>query len=163
MHSQFSTEKHRYCVSKRLDGCARACGIPANRVCPWGVVAHGRRHTRIVSRRRHGLHGLLEVLFIALATVLSGGKTAVDRALFSRGRRKHSFASFLSLKHGLPSHDTLSRVFRLRDPQQFCVCFQRFTALCSGLPRGHYDRRQCGAALVRQSQPESAHVLRLEV
>ena len=35
---------------------------------------------------------------------------------------------FLKLKHGVPSHDTFSRVFRLLDPEQFRTCFQRFMA-----------------------------------
>jgi len=72
------------------------------------------------------LHNLLEVLFIALATVLSGGKTAVDMALFAR-QKEEFLRKFLKLEAGLPSHDTFSRIFRLLDPEQFRACFQRFT------------------------------------
>jgi predicted transposase YbfD/YdcC len=35
---------------------------------------------------------------------------------------------FLRLEHGLPSHDTFSRLFRLLDPEQFRTVFQRFMA-----------------------------------
>ncbi len=64
---------------------------------------------------------------IALCTVLSGGQTAVDMAIF--GREKEPFLrDFLKLEHGPPSHDTFSRVFRLLDPEQFGACFQRFLA-----------------------------------
>jgi hypothetical protein len=64
---------------------------------------------------------------IALCTVLSGGQTAVDMAIF--GREKEPFLrDFLKLEHGPPSHDTFSRVFRLLDPEQFGACFQRFMA-----------------------------------
>ena len=72
-----------------------------------------------------GRHDLLEILMIALCTVLSGGQTAVDMAIFAR--EKEAFLrEFLKLEHGPPSHDTFSRVFRLLDPAQFGACFQRF-------------------------------------
>ncbi len=74
-----------------------------------------------------GRHDLLEILMIALCTVLSGGQTAVDMAIF--GREKEPFLrDFLKLEHGPPSHDTFSRIFRLLDPEQFGACFQRFMA-----------------------------------
>jgi len=74
-----------------------------------------------------GLHDLLEMLFIALCIVLSGGQSAVDMAMFAR--EKETFLrEFLKLEHGLPSHDTFSRIFRLLDPEQFRACFQRFMA-----------------------------------
>ena len=41
--------------------------------------------------------------------------------VFGRGKRH-----FLRLKHGIPSHDTFSRVFRQRDPKPFQACFVRF-------------------------------------
>jgi len=72
-----------------------------------------------------GRHDLLEILMIALCTVLSGGQTAVEMAIFAR--EKESFLwELLKLEHGPPSHDTFSRVFRLLDAAQFGACFQRF-------------------------------------
>ena len=63
-----------------------------------------------------GRHDLLEILMIALCTVLSGGQTAVDMSIFAR--EKETFLrEFLKLEHGPPSHDTFSRVFRLLDPR----------------------------------------------
>lgn len=71
---------------------------------------------------RHDLH---EILMIALCTVLCGGEDCSDMALF--GRAKEPFLrQFLTLRHGIPSHDTFSRVFRLLDPAQFHACFRRF-------------------------------------
>ena len=54
-----------------------------------------------------GRHNLLEILMIALCTVLCGGQSAMaefaeDKEAFLR--------SFLTLEHGPPSHDTFSRV-----------------------------------------------------
>lgn len=71
---------------------------------------------------RHDLH---EILVIALCTMLCGGEDCSDMALF--GRAKAPFLrSFLRLRHGIPSHDTFSRVFRLLDPEQFRSCFVAF-------------------------------------
>jgi predicted transposase YbfD/YdcC len=74
-----------------------------------------------------GLHDLHELLVIALCTVLSGGQGATHMAAFAVA--KESFLrSFLKLENGLPSHDTFSRLFRLLDPEQFRIVFQRFMA-----------------------------------
>jgi predicted transposase YbfD/YdcC len=70
-------------------------------------------------------HELLEILMIALCTLLSGGTSCADMALF--GRAKGNFLrEFLTLRHGVPSHDTFSRVFRLLDPVPFRRCFVAF-------------------------------------
>jgi predicted transposase YbfD/YdcC len=81
-------------------------------------------------------HLLLEILLIALCAVLSGGESCADMALF--GQVKQAFLrQFLSLPHGVPSHDTFSRVFRRLDPEQFRACFatfmQRFARSCQGV------------------------------
>jgi predicted transposase YbfD/YdcC len=80
-------------------------------------------------------HLLLEILLIALGTLLSGGTSCADMALFGRAKRAF-LAEFLTLPHGIPSHDTFSRVFRLLDPVQFGACFtafmRRFAAETSG-------------------------------
>jgi hypothetical protein len=64
------------------------------------------------------LHDLHAILLIGLCTVLCGGETCTDMVRF--GRAKHTFLEeVLTLRHGIPSHDTFSRVFRLLDPAQF--------------------------------------------
>ena len=81
-------------------------------------------------------HLLLEILMIALCTVLSGGESCADMALFGRAKERF-LRQFLTLPHGIPSHDTFSRVFRLLEPSQFRACFtafmQRFAATCRGV------------------------------
>src|SRR5208337_1905023 len=74
-----------------------------------------------------GRHDLLEMLMIALCTVLSGGEDCTDMAEFARTKLAF-LRGFLKLEHGAPSHDTFSRLFRLLDPEQFRDCFQRFMA-----------------------------------
>ena len=70
-------------------------------------------------------HDLLEILVIALCTMVCGGEDCTDMALF--GRAKEPFLrQFLRLRHGIPSHDTFSRLFRLLDPAAFHGCFLQF-------------------------------------
>jgi predicted transposase YbfD/YdcC len=82
-----------------------------------------------------GLHGLHELLVIALCTVLSGGRGATDMARFAAAKEPF-LRGFLKLENGLPSHDTFSRLFRLLDPEQFRTVFQRFMARFSETVQG---------------------------
>jgi hypothetical protein len=77
---------------------------------------------RTGNAKRHLLH---EVLVIALCTVLCGGENCADMALFGRSKRAF-LQEFLRLEHGIPSHDTFSRVFRLLDPAAFHGWFLGF-------------------------------------
>lgn len=70
-------------------------------------------------------HELDEILFIALCAVLCGAEDCSDMALF--GQSKAPFLRrFLTLPHGIPSHDTFSRVFRHLDPEAFHDHFLAF-------------------------------------
>src|ERR1700754_2681555 len=71
------------------------------------------------------LHDLTEVLFIALLATLCGATSCTDMALFAR-LKAYLWQDVLVLKHGLPSHDTFSRVFRMLDPEAFEKAFRRF-------------------------------------
>ena len=63
-------------------------------------------------------HSLLDMAVIAPAALVCGAETCVDFAEFAADRER-LLQEFLSLENGLPSHDTFSRLFRLRDPQAF--------------------------------------------
>ena len=79
------------------------------------------------TRAANAQHELWEILFIALAAVLCGAKSCCDMALFG-GAKEGLLRQFLPLQHGIPSHDTFSRMFRLLDPQGFEEVFRRFMA-----------------------------------
>lgn len=70
-------------------------------------------------------HELLEILFIGLLATLCGAEGAADMARFARSK-EGLLRRFLRLEHGLPSHDTFSRVFRLLDPVAFEHAFLKF-------------------------------------
>jgi predicted transposase YbfD/YdcC len=78
-------------------------------------------------RAANARHELWQILFIALAAVLGGAKSCCEIALFGRSKEE-LFTELLGLEHGIPSHDTFSRVFRLLDPDVFERAFQRFMA-----------------------------------
>jgi predicted transposase YbfD/YdcC len=76
-------------------------------------------------RAHNALHDLTELLFIALLATLCGAKNCSDMADFA-GVKERFLRGFLVLEHGIPSHDTFSRVFRMLDPSSFELSFQRF-------------------------------------
>jgi predicted transposase YbfD/YdcC len=86
-----------------------------------------RRIFRTVSdpRADNSQHDLLEMLFIALAAVICGAEGGEDMEEFGRAKEP-LLRQILRLEHGIPSHDTFSRIFRLLDPQSFQKAFQRF-------------------------------------
>jgi predicted transposase YbfD/YdcC len=78
-------------------------------------------------RGKNALHDFTGILFIALAAILCGAQSCVDMADFARAKRD-ALGEVLDLKHGTPSHDTFSRVFRALDPVSFEAGFRRFMA-----------------------------------
>ena len=61
-------------------------------------------------------HDLYEMLMIALLSMLCGGEGCTDMERF--GRAKESFLrGFMTLKHGVPSHDAFSNLFNALELQ----------------------------------------------
>ncbi len=86
-------------------------------------------------RAPNARHALPDLLLIAFAAVLCGAESCVDMADFAASKRD-VLAQVLGLGHGVPSHDTFSRVSRLLDPSAFeaafCAFMGRFAAAVSG-------------------------------
>lgn len=78
-------------------------------------------------RADNARHELLDVLSIALAAVLCGAESCSDMADFGQSKEE-LLRLVLGLEHGIPSHDTFSRVFRLLEPEAFERAFRRFMA-----------------------------------
>ena len=78
-------------------------------------------------RAPNALHDLLDVIVIALATVLCGGQGATDMEVFASSKEK-LLREFLRLPHGIPSHDTFSRILNALDPEAFERAFRSFMA-----------------------------------
>jgi predicted transposase YbfD/YdcC len=99
---------------------------------PFATCWEGLEDPRTSNAALHDFH---ELLFIALCTVLCGGQNAVDMAEWARAKEGF-LRGFLKLEHGLPSHDTFSRLFRMLDPDQFRAAFQRFMMAFSQQTQG---------------------------
>jgi predicted transposase YbfD/YdcC len=67
-------------------------------------------------------HNLLDIIVLSILAVLSGAESYDTIELF--GRENSAFLKqFLQLKNGIPSHDTINRVFQAISPIQFERCF----------------------------------------
>lgn len=115
-------------------------------------------------------HFLIDIVTIAILATLAGADnmTAVE----TYGKAKQAWLStFLALPHGIPSHDTFSRVFNLIDPEQFNHFFNRLIAhiteqlniklihIDGKTLRGSYDREHQIKALHSVSAWASEHQL----
>jgi predicted transposase YbfD/YdcC len=70
-------------------------------------------------------HDMMEIMMISLCAVLCGATSCAEMSLFGRSREQ-DLKQFLTLAHGIPSHDTFSTVFRRLDPEQFEATFIAF-------------------------------------
>lgn len=78
-------------------------------------------------RELNARHALPDVLFVALAATLCGAKSCVEIAEYGQARLEE-LREIVPLRHGAPSHDTFSRVFRLLDPAELGRAFTAFMA-----------------------------------
>jgi predicted transposase YbfD/YdcC len=73
--------------------------------------------------RRRKRHLLLDIIAIAICGVISGCDDWQQIQTFARSRHEW-LKRFLELPNGIPSHDTLERVFDRLDPSAFQACFR---------------------------------------
>lgn len=99
-----------------------------------------KRHFRKLKdpRRTHRrLHLLLDILVLSICAVLCGANTWPEIVTWAQ-RRQAWLRRFLALPNGIPSHDTLERVFDRIDPVGFQACFRDWIhATCVALQLPH--------------------------
>jgi predicted transposase YbfD/YdcC len=80
---------------------------------------------------RTKLHKLEDIIFIAIASVLSGVQSWNEMEMY--GNIKMSWLeTFLELPNGIPTHDTFNRFFSALDPDEFENCFLSWiSSICS--------------------------------
>jgi predicted transposase YbfD/YdcC len=106
-------------------------------------------------------HSLLDILVIALCTLLTGGEGFQDMELFGKSKRAW-LQTFLALPHGIPSHDTFGRVFARLNPERFQQCFLSWSQSVAQLTQGaliSLDGKTVKASLDRATAASPLHML----
>ena len=78
-------------------------------------------------RREHRrFHSLWDIVGLTLCATICGCDSIVE--IYEYGVKKFDFlTTFLDLENGVPSHDTIGRVFARLDPKKFRECFASWT------------------------------------
>ena len=71
-------------------------------------------------------YSLESILFISLVAMLCGADSALEIVDFAEGN-ENWIKKYVELPDGIPSHDTISRVFSLIDKNIFCRMFTEWT------------------------------------
>ena len=80
-------------------------------------------------------HNLLDIVALTICAVICGADNWVEIAEFGQAKEDW-LRGFLPLPNGIPSHDTLGRVFSRRDPEQFQAGFLDWVRSISELTQG---------------------------
>lgn len=67
-------------------------------------------------------HLLIDIVALTICAVICGAETWVEVEAYGRSKRDW-LKTFLSLPNGIPSHDTISRLFARLEPTQLQDCF----------------------------------------
>jgi predicted transposase YbfD/YdcC len=67
-------------------------------------------------------HKLIDILVISICAIICGAEHWTEIEDFGRCK-VNWFSSFLELPNGIPSHDTIGRVFAIIDPKQLQQCY----------------------------------------
>jgi predicted transposase YbfD/YdcC len=124
------------------------------------IVEHFRtlEDPRIERTKRHLL---LDILVIAVCTLLTGGERFQDMEFFGKSKLPW-LQTFLALPHGIPSHDTFGRVFARLNPQRFQACFLSWTQAVAQLTQGalvSLDGKTVRASFDRATAASPLHML----
>jgi len=81
------------------------------------------------------LHELVDILLIGIISVICGAETWKQMVEFSNSKEEF-FRKFLSLENGIPSEDTINRLFSAIDSAQFETCFINWVNSISEISKG---------------------------
>jgi predicted transposase YbfD/YdcC len=106
-------------------------------------------------------HHLCDILFLAVCAMIAGANDFVAMQKFGLAKWEW-LKKFLELPNGIPSHDTLGRVFSLLDGEQFIQCFLGWVQTIHEVTAGEIvavDGKTCRASLDRAKGQNPLHVV----
>ena len=86
-------------------------------------------------KERNRLYPLIDIITVVITGMICGANDIMAAYLWAQ-HRKDWFISMGLCLTGLPSYDTLNRVFRLLDPKEFNRCFMEWVNVIAGRIRG---------------------------
>lgn len=105
---------------------------------------------RSTTNRRHPL---VNIIFISICAAISGATKWTEVETFGK-EREEWLSKYLDMSNGVPSHDTIGRVFRLLRPETFSQIFHEWIEVAMGPPcpdvvaiDGKTDRRTGDSSL----------------
>lgn len=106
-------------------------------------------------------HKLCDILFLAVCAMIAGANDFVAMEKFGHAKRDW-LKKFLELPNGIPSHDTIGRVFSLLDSDQFIQCFLGWVQTIHQITAGEIiavDGKTCRASLDWAKGQNPLHVV----
>ena len=125
-----------------------------------GIWAHFSiiRDPRIERHRKHKLQDIMAITLCGTICGLEHWTHIEDFAL----THESWFRTFLDLPHGIPSHDTLGRVFAAMNPDEFEKAFQRWVHDLAGDSAGKHiaiDGKTLRNSFDRASERSAIHMV----
>jgi predicted transposase YbfD/YdcC len=114
--------------------------------------------------RKQGMitHKLLDIVALALLSFICGAEGWDDVEEFGLAKYKW-LATFLELPEGIPSQDTIARVFQRLDPRMFQACFMAWASSLTGSVEGKLiaiDGKMVRHSFDRASGQSALHMVR---
>jgi len=106
-------------------------------------------------------YNLLDLIFIALCAVVSGANDCVAMEKFGKSKRAW-LEKYLALPHGIPCHDTFTRVFSALDGDAFVACFLKWVQALQESTDGQLvaiDGKTARATLDRAKGKNPLHIV----
>ena len=106
-------------------------------------------------------HKLGDILFLAVAAMVSGANDFVAMETFGHAKRGW-LEKYLELPNGIPSHDTIGRIFAALDGEQFIACFLAWVKSIHEVTNGEIiavDGKTARASLDRAKGKNALHVV----
>ncbi len=113
-------------------------------------------------RAEHSIkHCLIDIVMITICAVICGADNWVDIENYGHAKIEW-LKQFLELPHGIPSHDTLMRVFARLKPEQLQQCFLNWIQAVNQITKGQViaiDGKSLRRALERGQNRGAIHMV----